>query len=67
MERCATQLEEKATPFPQQVELSEETPLGTEIIREDILIEIDMDIGVDIPVTMGQGEAEYRLYHMYHP
>ena len=44
------QLEEGSTPSKS----SEDTPLGTETLREEIPIEIDRDVGVDTPITMAQ-------------
>jgi hypothetical protein len=34
--------------------LSEETLLGTDTVREEVLIEIDREVGVATPVTMAQ-------------
>jgi hypothetical protein len=44
------QLEEKTTPS----KLSQETPLETETVWEEIPIEIDREVGVDTSVTMAQ-------------
>jgi hypothetical protein len=41
-------IEENATPF----KLTQETPLGTETVREENPIEIDRKVGMDTLVTM---------------